>query len=72
MAEQEYVTNDAWLRSVGRPDLVDDIADQFERPMELGPESFWAADAGARWPRSSKGWRSMERLHPRAAERRVG
>jgi hypothetical protein len=72
MAEQEYVTNDAWLRTVGRPDLVDEVADQFERPVAAGLESFWTAAGGASWPRSSKGWRSLERMHPRTVERRIG
>jgi hypothetical protein len=57
MAEHgEYVTRSAWLREVGRPDLVDEVADQFERPVPP------TEDAG--WPRRSRGWRSWERLHP--------
>jgi hypothetical protein len=77
MAEQTdedntYVTNAAWVRHVGRPDAVDDVADQFERPVAPGMTAFWSADAGNPWPRSSRGWRSMERMHARPMERRAG
>jgi hypothetical protein len=72
MSDQEYVTNDAWLRQAGRPDLVDEVADQFERPVAVGMQSFWSAQPPARWPRGSRGWRSAGRLHPRALERRAG
>jgi hypothetical protein len=72
MSDETYVTNTAWLRPVGRPEAIDGVADQFERPVTPTPESFWAADDAIRWPRGSRGWRSMERMHPRAAERRVG
>jgi hypothetical protein len=68
MADESYVTNEAWLRQVGRPDLVDDVADQFERAETPGLESFWSA----RESRANRGWRSFERLHPRTLERRAG
>lgn len=68
MADESYVTNAAWLRQVGRPELVDDVADQFERPDRPGLESFWSA----RESRMTRGWRSFERLHPRTLERRAG
>jgi hypothetical protein len=32
MRDEVYVTNDAWLRDAGRPDLIDEVADQYERP----------------------------------------
>jgi hypothetical protein len=67
MSDDTYVTNAAWLRPVGRPDLVDDVADQFERP---GP--VVATEQEVAWPRRSRGWRSMERTHPRPLERRAG
>jgi hypothetical protein len=72
MADESYVTNDAWVRQVGRPDAIDDLADQFERPVAEGMTSFWTVDAGARWPRSPRGWRSMDRMHARSVERRAG
>lgn len=72
MAESEYVTNDAWLRSVGRPDLVDEVADQFERPVANGMQSYWTSHQAVRWPRASRGWRSVGRIHPRTFERHAG
>lgn len=56
----DYVTNDAWVRTLGRPDAIDDIADQFERPHS-GAEEFWrhAARRG--------GW-----VPERTLERRAG
>jgi hypothetical protein len=32
MADETYVTKDGWTQQVGRPDQIDEIADQFERP----------------------------------------
>jgi hypothetical protein len=72
MADETYVNNEAWLRKVGRPDLIDEVADQFERPAARGMESFWSQQEGARWPRASRGWRSAERLAARTLERRAG
>ena len=72
MADENYVTSAAWIREVGRPDLIDDVADQFERPVAHGMESFWSDYESTRWPRSSRGWRTMDRMHPRTIERRAG
>ncbi|MEO9139845.1 MAG: hypothetical protein ABI345_12350 [Jatrophihabitans sp.] len=71
MSDDDYVNNGAWLRNVSRVDAIDVVADQFERPVAAGAEAFWTADSGVRWPRSSRGWRSMGRLHPRSAGSRV-
>jgi hypothetical protein len=72
MAEEQYVTNDAWVRSVGRPDAIDEIADQFERPVvSIGMESFWSREQ-ASWPTESRGWRSLQWMQPRPMERRAG
>jgi hypothetical protein len=73
MAENEYVTNDAWVRSIGRPDAIDDVADQFERPVSAsaGPESFWSRQQDS-WPTGSRGWRSRQWMNPRPIERRAG
>lgn len=71
-ATDPYVTNAAWLRQAARPDAIDEVADQFERPVAEGSTAFWTAEDAAPWPRSSRGWRSMERMHPRALERRAG
>ena len=38
----DYVTSQAWTTRPGRPDAIDEIADQFERPEPSGLESFWA------------------------------
>lgn len=32
MTDETYVMNEAWIRQEGRPDLIDEVADQFERP----------------------------------------
>jgi hypothetical protein len=71
MAELEYVTNDSWVRSVGRPDAIDDIADQFERPVAVGMQSFWSREQAA-WPAGARGWRSLQWMNPRPMERRAG
>ena len=53
MADDSYVTNAAWLRTAGRVDLVDEIADQFERPADPAwPQArsdFWGRIV--HWPR---------------------
>jgi hypothetical protein len=72
MANETYVTSDAWLSQVGRPDLIDEVADHFERPAASGTESFWSQDQNAQWPTAAQGWRSVGRMHPRAMERRAG
>ena len=58
----EYVTNDAWVRTVGRPDAIDDVADQFERPS--GAARFWSHGAAPAiaWPERSRGWREQTGL----------
>jgi hypothetical protein len=71
MAEQQYVTNDAWVRSVGRPDAIDDVADQFERPVAAGMESFWSREQSS-WSTTLRGWRSRQWMHLRPMERRAG
>ena len=70
--DDDYVTNSAWVRLVGRPDVIDEIADQFERPVAVGMTAFWSAGSGPRWPRTSQGWRSIDRLHARTGARRAG
>jgi hypothetical protein len=69
MSDETYVTNDAWLRTAGRPGSIDEVADQFERPA--GEAAFWS-EQPVQWPRSSRGWRPPEHVHQRAPERRVG
>jgi hypothetical protein len=71
MADESYVTNAAWVRQVGRPDLIDDVADQFERPVARGMESFWSQHQATR-RRGARGWRGLDRIHPRSLERRAG
>ena len=72
MTDNSYVTNSAWVRQVGRPDAIDEVADQFERPAEDGRAAFWSGGGSVRWPSSSGGWRSIDRMHSRAPERRAG
>jgi hypothetical protein len=72
MDQNEYVTNDAWVRSVGRPDAIDDIADQFERPVPaVGMESFWSRERES-WGSGPRARRSLQWMHPRSIERRAG
>ena len=59
----DYVTNDAWLTKAARPDTIDEIADEFERPS--GSTAFWSDITVRRAERSL-------RLAPRAIERRAG
>jgi hypothetical protein len=77
---QDYVTYEGWtagLPIAGRPDAIDDIADQFERRPEpvassaelVAGSSGEAFEPAVAWPRASRGWRSMARLHPRSTER---
>ena len=72
----EYVTNESWCSAHGRPDTIDDIADQFERrpvpPVQPVRRAEAEARVAARWPRSGGGWRSVGRLHPRSVERSTG
>lgn len=64
-ASHDYVTHAAWLRTLGRADAIDEIADQFERRVapkaESGAEAFWAPAAVTRWPTESRGWRPSRR-----------
>ena len=61
---REYVTNAAWLRTTGRPDSIDEVADQFERPTR-GAEEFWTSGTTVAWPRTPRAWVD-------APERRAG
>jgi hypothetical protein len=60
----DYVSAAGWLRTPTRREVVVVVADEFERP-ELPRQHELV-----RWPRSSRGWRSQDRLHPRVLERR--
>ncbi|HZC69097.1 MAG TPA: hypothetical protein VE442_00240 [Jatrophihabitans sp.] len=62
MVDETYVTHAAWVRQVGRPDLIDEVADQFERPAGDGAESFWSRRERARWTCTSRGWRAKQRI----------
>jgi hypothetical protein len=75
-----YVTHAGWLRTAGRVDLIDEVADSFERPTPPSSPSFSAwpdgrgnfwAGASHRWPRATSAMRSAGLLHPRATERRA-
>ncbi len=59
----EYVSNAAWLTIPVRPDTIDEIADQFERPT--GAITFWSDIVTRRAERDT-------RLAPRVMERRAG
>ena len=67
---EDYVSNDAWLVGRGRPDAIDEIADQFERPATSGAATGGAA---AFWDdMSSRRVQREMRLAPRHFERRAG
>jgi hypothetical protein len=67
MSDEDYVTNDAWLRTAARADAIDDIADQFERPA-VGAEAFWSLGSRTRWPETPLGWTSDDRLRTGTSE----
>ncbi|WP_375489990.1 hypothetical protein [uncultured Jatrophihabitans sp.] len=52
----DYVTHDAWHRPAGRPDAIDEIADQYERPADAGAQQFWDRESGAGWPQTPRPW----------------
>jgi hypothetical protein len=56
---------------VGRPDAIDEIADQFERPVAAGMESFWSREQASRL-NEGRGRRSLQWMSPRPMERRAG
>lgn len=62
--EPNYVTRSTWVRQVGRPDLVDEVADTFERPAATLETALDTTPRDPAWPRRSRGWRPAERLHP--------
>jgi hypothetical protein len=66
----EYVTQEAWATPSGRPELIDEVADQFERPS--GAQAYWSLDAGTRWPRHPQGWSAGDRSGHHWLERRAG
>jgi hypothetical protein len=67
----DYVTQARWVHPAGRRDLVDEIADQFERPTQPAAVADRPEENTVRWPRRSRGWRYEDRLHPGVFERRA-
>jgi hypothetical protein len=65
MTDESYVTNDAWLSIAERKDTIDEIADQFERPVACGAAAFWDDVTVRRVVRETS-------LVPRTVERRAG
>jgi hypothetical protein len=65
MSDANYVTQEAWLDAPGRDDLIDELADQFERPAAA------YAQVPA-WPLRSRGWRATTRWAADVPERRAG
>jgi hypothetical protein len=54
-ANDDYVTQAAWHAPAARPDAIDEVADQFERPAAAGAQQFWApGEAG--WPQAPRPW----------------
>jgi hypothetical protein len=71
--DEDYVSNAAWVRPAGRPDTIDEVADQYERPVAgSGSIAFWGAPETSGWPRSPRSWRPSEHRSIRAMERRAG
>lgn len=64
VSADEYVTNHAWRDGTRRPDTIDEIADQFERPGS-GASAFWVDVLAGRAARDA-------RLAPGHPERRAG
>ena len=69
MTDVSYVNHGAWLRAPVREDAIDDIADQFERPVQAGAEVFWS-DLELR--RAATVHATTASFVPRAVERRAG
>ena len=70
-ADETWVTRSAWVRTLGRPDAIDEIADQFERPSDppsAAPEAAWS---GPGWPQRPRGWAETSPLHADTPERRA-
>jgi hypothetical protein len=65
MTDDTYVMNGAWLTPTGRPDAIDEIADQFERRAPSGAAEFWDDVSARRVLREVS-------LAPRSFERRAG
>lgn len=42
--ERPYVTMQAWLDHAGRDDLIDCVADEFERPVIAAGAPLWTAN----------------------------
>ena len=61
--DDSYVTYASWVRTTGRVDAVDEIADQFERPVAT---SVWPVAATQPWSRTASRWPSPGRLLRRA------
>jgi hypothetical protein len=71
MDSDSYVTQAGWLRTTGRVDAIDEVADQFERPVATSlweltaaraARSVWPAAPGAGWARSAVRWPNPTRL----------
>jgi hypothetical protein len=56
MADETYVMNVGWVRHVGRSDLIDDVADQFERPARVSAS------------RPQREWHTFDAAHRRTLE----
>ena len=63
MADETYVTNADWMAVPGRPDAIDVVADEFERPS--GAAAFWDDVTARRMIHAST-------FAPRTIERRAG
>ena len=70
MADSDgYVTNDTWVRTAGRPDAIDEVADQFERRAAATPLGLvTTGEPAIGWPPHSRGWHSISRLHQQLRE----
>ena len=61
----DYVSNDAWLVKAARPDTIDEIADEFERPS-------WAVEQRSGRTSACAAPSAILRLARRTIERRAG
>ena len=73
-ADENWVTRSAWIRTLARPDAIDEIADQFERPdpPPAATAATWVGDGSPTgWPQRPRGWAEANPLHAGTPERRA-
>jgi hypothetical protein len=71
MDSDSYVTHAGWLRTTGRVDAIDEVADEFERPVATSlweltaaraARSVWPTPPGYGWARTAVRWPNAGKL----------